>query len=106
MRLSDLLTSEVVDERGQHLGHVRDVALARDGAWIEGFGPAYRLEALIVGKGSLGARLGFDHQHMERPWLLRVLFGRHRPRPIAWSDVVSVAEQRVCVRSDSDGRGR
>ena len=104
MRLSDLLASEVVDERGEHLGHVRDVGFARDGVWIEGFGPAYRVESLIVGKGSLGARLGFDHEHMERPWLLRVLFGRHRPRSIAWSDVVSVDDQRVCVRSVGDGR--
>jgi sporulation protein YlmC with PRC-barrel domain len=99
MRLSDLLTSEVVDESGQHFGHVRDVRLARDGPWIEGFGPAYRIESLIVGKGSLGARLGYDHEHMERPWLLRGLFSRHQPRSIPWSDVLTVEDERVRVRS-------
>jgi sporulation protein YlmC with PRC-barrel domain len=98
MHLSDLLTSRVVDERGARLGHVRDVEFRRDGPSIEGFGPAYRVHALIVGKGSLGARLGLDREHIHSPWLLRVLFGRHTPRAIPWADVVAVDDQRITVR--------
>ena len=99
MRLSDLLTSDVVDEHGTRVGHVRDVAFVRDGPWIDGFGPAYRLEALIVGHGSLGARLGLDRDHVHSPWLLRAIFGRRRPCTIPWSDVISVEHERVHIRA-------
>ena len=98
MRLSDLLTSEVVDERGERLGHVRDVELVRDGRPIGAFGPAYRVQALVIGKGSLGARLGLDREHVNSPWLLRVVFGRRTPRSIPWADVVAVEDQRIRVR--------
>jgi hypothetical protein len=98
MRLSDLLTAEVVDEDGARVGHVRDVEFVRDGRWIDGFGPAYRLDALIVGRGSLGARLGLDRDHARSPWLLRMAFGRRRPRTISWSDVTSFEGQRLQVR--------
>ena len=98
MRLSELLTSEVIDEQGNRVGHVRDVAFVRDGRWIDGFGPAYRLEALIVGHGSLGARLGLDRDHVQSPWLLRAIFGRRRPRTIPWSDVISVEDEQIHIR--------
>ena len=99
MRLSELLHSEVVTESGEHLGHVRDVRLVRDGPPLEGFGRAYRVHELLVGKGSLGARLGLDREHMSSPWILRVVFGRRPPRQIPWSRVVSIGEGRVRVRS-------
>jgi sporulation protein YlmC with PRC-barrel domain len=99
MRLSELLDSEVVTESGEHLGHVRDVRLVRDGPSLDGFGNAYRVHDLLVGRGSLGARLGLDREHMSRPWILRVLFGRRRPREIPWSRVVSIGEGRVRIRS-------
>ena len=102
MRLSDLLDSELVDEHGIRVGHVRDVAFVRDGPWIDGFGPAYRLDALIVGHGSLGARLGLDREHIKSPWLLRVTFGRRQPRSIPWSDVTSVEDKRIHVRTADD----
>src|SRR4051812_44693728 len=99
MRLSDLLTSQVVDQRGDHLGHVRDVELLRTGPPIDGFGPTYRVHALVIGKGSLGARLGLDREHVHSPWLLRVVFGRRPPRSIPWSDVVTVEDRRIHVRT-------
>ena len=101
MRLSDLLTAEVVDERGTHVGHVRDVGVVRDGPWIDGFGPAYRLDSLIVGRGSLGARLGLDREHIQSPWLLRVIFGRRRPQEIAWTDVTAVENQQIRIRTSA-----
>ena len=67
MRLSELLTSEVVTEGGERVGHVRDVRLVRDGPPLPGFGPSYRVHELLVGKGSLGARLGLDREHIAQP---------------------------------------
>lgn len=99
MRLSELLDSEVVTESGEHLGHVRDVRLVRDGPSLDGFGRAYRVHELLVGKGSLGARLGLDREHIHSPWILRAVFGRRSPRQIPWSRVVSVGEGRVRIRS-------
>jgi len=99
MRLSELLTSEVVTEGGERVGHVRDVRLVRDGAPLPGLGPTYRVHELLVGKGSLGARLGLDREHIRKPWLLRVLFGRRLPKRVPWSAVISVSEGRVRVRA-------
>ena len=99
MRLSELLTSEVVTEGGERVGHVRDVRLVRDGPTLPGFGPSYRVHELMVGKGSLGARLGLDREHMRSPWLLRVVFGSRRPKRVPWSAVISVSEGRVRVRT-------
>jgi sporulation protein YlmC with PRC-barrel domain len=103
MRLSELLDSDVVTESDEHLGHVRDVRLVRDGPSLDGFGRAYRVHELLVGTGSLGARLGLDHGHMSSPWILRVLFGRRRPRRIPWSRVISIGEGRVRIRSETHG---
>jgi sporulation protein YlmC with PRC-barrel domain len=98
MRLSELLASDVVAEDGERLGHVRDVRLVRDGPALPGFGPSYRVHDLVVGKGSLGARLGLDRDSMRSPWILRVLFGRRRPHRVPWSAVITVGEGRVRVR--------
>jgi hypothetical protein len=99
MRLSELLTSEVVTEGGERVGHVRDVRLVRDGPPLPGFGPSYRVHELLLGKGSLGARLGLDREHMRSPWLLRVVFGQPRPKRVPWSRVISVSDGRVRVRA-------
>jgi sporulation protein YlmC with PRC-barrel domain len=101
MRLSDLFASEVVAENGEQLGHVRDVRLVRDGPALPWFGPSYRVHDLVVGKGSLGARLGLDRENSRSPWILRVLFGRRRPRRVPWSAVITVAEGRVRVRDSA-----
>ena len=98
MRLSELLTAEVVTETGDHIGHVRDVRLVRDGPNIPGFGRSYRVHELLVGKGSLGVRLGLDREHMRSPWILRILFGRTRRHEIPWSDVVTVTDGKIRIR--------
>jgi sporulation protein YlmC with PRC-barrel domain len=104
MRLSDLVGSAVVTDGGKRLGRVRDVRLVRDGRTLSGFGPAYRVHELVVGKGSLGARLGLEREHVRGPWILVVLFGRHRPRLVPWSAVISVGEGRVRIRAAADDR--
>jgi sporulation protein YlmC with PRC-barrel domain len=99
MRIRELLASEFVTEGGDHLGHVRDVRLVRDGRPLADFGPSYRVHELVVGKGSLGARLGLDREGTPRPWILRLVFGRRHPRNVPWSAVISVGDGRVRVRS-------
>jgi sporulation protein YlmC with PRC-barrel domain len=101
MRLSELLASEVVTERGERLGKVRDVRLVRDGPKLPDGRLAYRVDALLVGKGSLGARLGLDREHVRRPWALVRLFGRRSPRLVPWSSVLTVGGGRVKVRADT-----
>jgi hypothetical protein len=75
MNLSDLLACVVVDDSGAELGRVRDVRLVRDGPILGTFGVSLRLSELVVGIGGLGARLGYGRGDVERPALLRALFG-------------------------------
>jgi hypothetical protein len=98
MRLSDLLESEVVDATGKTIGHVRDVRLLADGPPQGGFGPALRLHGLLVGHGSVGARLGLARERVKGPWLLKRLFGRRPPHVIEWSRVARLEDHRIHLR--------
>ena len=97
MRLSELLDSEVVDRDGERIGHVHDVRLAQDGPPLGTWGAALRLEALVVGSGSVGTRLGITRPKMKGPWILKVLFARQRASRvlIPWDRVREVGEDRV-----------
>jgi hypothetical protein len=87
MRLSDVLDRTVVDADGNALGRVHDVELVADGPARGPFGPMLRVHHLIVGRGSIGARLGLDRDDMRGPLLLKWLFRRRRLLRIAWEDV-------------------
>lgn len=105
MRLSDLLDSEVVDRDGERIGHVHDVRLVQDGPPLATWGAALRLEALVVGKGSIGTRLGITRPQMKGPWILKVLFARQRASRVLvpWDRVREVGEDRVtadCVAAE------
>ena len=97
MRLSELLDSEVVDRDGERIGHVHDVRLFQDGPHLGTWGAALRLEALVIGKGSVGTRLGITRPKMKGPWILKVLFARQRASRvlIPWDRVREVGEDRV-----------
>ena len=76
----------VVDSDGRTVGHVHDARLRRDGPFIPGFGPAYRIEGLLVRLESIAARLGIDRPNIAGPWPLDV-WGRRaarRARFIPW----------------------
>jgi sporulation protein YlmC with PRC-barrel domain len=98
MRLSDLLESEVFDADGNGLGHVRDVLLVADGPKRGDFGPALRVHGVLVGRGSVGARLGLARDRMKGPWLLKLLFGRRPRHLVEWSRVASVEDRRIRLR--------
>ncbi|MCU1393163.1 MAG: hypothetical protein JWM34_1591 [Ilumatobacteraceae bacterium] len=76
MRLSDLLTYTVVDRDGSELGMVSDVRILQDGPLVRGVQAAFRVDALVVGRGGLAERLGYIRTRVEGPWLLRSIFAR------------------------------
>ncbi|HEY3723049.1 MAG TPA: PRC-barrel domain-containing protein [Acidimicrobiia bacterium] len=95
MRLSDILGSEVFAADGSSLGHVRDVRLLADGPELGAFGPALRVHGILVGRGSLGARLGLGRPEMRGPWLLKRVFGRRARHLVDWGDIASVQEGEI-----------
>jgi sporulation protein YlmC with PRC-barrel domain len=108
MRLSDLLDSEVVDRDGERIGHVHDVLLVQDGPPLGTWGAALRLEALVVGRGSIGTRLGITRPQMKGPWILKLLFARQRASRVLvpWDRVREVGDDRItadCVAAECQG---
>ncbi len=97
MRLSDLLDSEVVDRDGERIGHVHDVRLVQDGPPIGTWGAALRLENLVVGRGSIGTRLGITRPQMKGPWVLKLVFSRQRASRVLvpWGRVREVGEDHI-----------
>jgi sporulation protein YlmC with PRC-barrel domain len=74
MRLSDLLRADVLDSNGERVGEIHDVRLVKDGPDQGLFGPAYRVQGLIVGAGAFGSRLGYDRGEIKGPFFLKKLF--------------------------------
>ncbi len=95
MRLSDIVGSEVFAADGTSLGHVRDVRLVADGPEVGAFGPALRIHGILVGRGSLGARLGLARPEMRGPWLLKRVFGRRPRHLVSWTDIASVQDGEI-----------
>lgn len=89
MRISDLLASDVHDASGRSLGRVRDVRIVQDGPPTGGVQAGFRVDALLVGRGTLGGRLGYYHGQVQGPWLLNALSRRseHKVRIISMTDV-------------------
>jgi hypothetical protein len=98
MRLTDLLGVEVVDADGQRLGKVHDALLVQDGPLTSGTDASFRLHALAVGRGSIGARLGYSQGDVERPRLMKRLFGRSLLL-IPWNEILDRDEHRITVAS-------
>ena len=89
MRISDLLASEVRRADGTLLGQVREVRVVQDGPVVGGTQAGLRVEALLIGKGSLGVRLGYHAGNIRGPWLLNTLFRRskHHVTEVAMTDI-------------------
>ena len=89
MRVSDLLASEVRRSDGTRVGRVREVRVIQDGPLAQGIQASFRVDALLIGRGSLGVRLGYHAGHIRGPWLLNLLFGRsrHHVREISVDDI-------------------
>jgi sporulation protein YlmC with PRC-barrel domain len=104
MRLSDLLGADVVDEAGRSAGHVHDVRLVQDGPLVGAFGASLRVDGLIVGRRSIGARLGYERRQMRGPLLVKLLAGwlYHDGRYVHWDRVQSVEEERILISGSAD----
>jgi hypothetical protein len=88
MKLTDLLGRDVVTTTGTHLGKIQDALLVQDGRPASEVGAHFRLHALAVGKHSLGSRLGYAHGEIDRPRLLKWLFGSQYML-VPWTDVIT-----------------
>jgi len=92
VRLSELLNCRVVDGSGRYVGKVHDVRLVQDAPPVGDFGPAFRVEGLIVGPALAGTRLGYGRTGMTGPFLveapLRLL--RRRVKFVPWDRVDEV----------------
>jgi hypothetical protein len=97
MRLSEVFGCEVVDAGGARLGRVHDVRLVQDGPVLGEVGAGYRVHALVVGRGSIASRLGYDRAHREvkGPWLFQAILGRRSPRTIPWTAIREIDGERI-----------
>ena len=93
MQMSDVLGAPVVDIDGAAVGEVTDVRLVQDGPYIEGFGSALRVDALVVGRGGIASRLGYVRGGVRGPWTLRLIAGalEGRAKLVSWTDVEMTA---------------
>jgi hypothetical protein len=84
-----MLGRELVDRDSLGVGVISDVRLVQDGPYIEGFGSALRVEALVVGRGGVGVRVGFIRGGVKGPWPLRTLAGlvEGRARVVRWESI-------------------
>jgi hypothetical protein len=104
MRLSELLGAEVVDQAGRSAGHVHDVRLVQDGPLVGGFGAGLRLAGLIVGRRSIGARLGYERRKMQGPLPVKLLAGwlYHDGRYVDWDRVTGIEPDRIVIAGSAD----
>jgi hypothetical protein len=72
MRASELLGLPVTGRDGRRLGRVLDVRLVQDGPLMGAYA-AMRLDALVVGRHSIAAHLGYDRAKVGGPWLVSAL---------------------------------
>lgn len=99
MTLSDLLDAEVVDTNGDRIGHVHEVRAVKDGPIQGPFGAALRIDGLIIGRRSVGTRLGLDRTDTGRPAALRWVFSRLTGEKlyVPWGLIVAISERRIVI---------
>jgi len=107
MRLSELIGAIVEDERGHAVGEVVDVRMIRDGPMLGTFGAAFRVHGFLVGRRSLGFRLGFGRADVRGPAALEALFSRlaRSARYVEWGRVRSVEPGHLRIAGAADELG-
>src|SRR4051794_19784269 len=76
MRITDLLDSHAVGADATDHGKGREVRCVQDGPVRGAVQAAWRVDALMVGSGAVGGRLGYYNGQVRGPWLVRVLMRR------------------------------
>ena len=105
MRLGELLSKDVVTEDGEQLGKVHDVRLRLDD---DGSQPqSVSIQGLIVGTGSLAARLGYTYGDVHGPRLVAAVMRRlgRSARYIPWEHITSIEPDHLRVRGGADEFG-
>lgn len=72
MRGSDLIGLPVLGRGGRQLGKVLDVRLVQDGPLMGAYA-ALRVDALVVGRHTVAAHLGYDRARVNGPWLVNTV---------------------------------
>ncbi|HTL24468.1 MAG TPA: hypothetical protein VL281_10600 [Mycobacteriales bacterium] len=72
MRGSDVIGLPVLGRGGRVLGKVLDVRLVQDGP-LRGAYAALRVDALVVGRHTVAAHLGYDRARVNGPWLVNAV---------------------------------
>jgi|tagenome__1003787_1003787.scaffolds.fasta_scaffold19020318_2 hypothetical protein len=81
-RVGLLFGRYVITAEGATLGRIHDVRLRADGPILPGFGPAFRIEGVIIRPESIASRLGFDRPDIDGPWPLSALGKRAARRAL------------------------
>ncbi|GEM_PF-445645 len=100
MNLSELLGLEVVDFDGRKIGKVREVRLVHDGVRRSVPGVGFKVQGFIVGKWTIGARLGYDQTGMKSPWMVAAIarWFMRRSVWIPWEGVGNVEGDHIALR--------
>jgi sporulation protein YlmC with PRC-barrel domain len=104
MRLNDLLGSLVIDEAGEPAGRVHEVRAVQNGPLQDAFGAALTLDGLIVGRGSIGTRLGLDRSDARSPAALRIIFEHLKGQRlyVPWDSIIAIEQGRIIVSGRID----
>ena len=102
MRASELFGLHVFDHEGRHIGDVHDVRVR-----CEPVGPAgevLTVDALVVGPGAVGIRLGYGHGGTQGPWILKQLFRRRSQRLgiVPWDSIARRLPGEIHIYGEAD----
>jgi hypothetical protein len=101
MRASDIIGKPAWHDSGVRIGIVHDIRAVQD----EPFGStgALRVTGIVVGRGSLGVRLGYGSAEQTGPALLHAIFGRRarHARHVPWNEL-RVEPDRIVVTTGLD----
>ena len=102
MRASELFGLHVFDRDGRHIGDVHDVRVRR-----KPVGPVAEVltvDALVVGPGAVGIRLGYGHGGTKGPWILKQLFRRRsqRLRIVPWDSIARRLPGAIHIYGEGD----
>lgn len=101
MRATDILGKEVWHTTGVSLGRAHDIRLVQQRPF--GQPGTFRITGIVVGRGSLGERLGYGSRDQAGPALLRFLLERRarHARYIPWEEL-QIEPDRIVVHSPVD----
>ena len=101
MRATDILGKQAWHDSGVKLGIVHDIRAVQEQPF--GSAGALRVTGIVVGRGSVGVRLGYGSPEQRGPALLNAIFGRRarHAKHIPWHEL-RIEADRVVVSTPLD----